>query len=686
MTGAGNHSDGPVDNGLIITAAALIWGLIVISAMGWRIARPVIKFARSATAMAAGDFRRRVRISTHDELEMLGNAFNSLGESVIQYEVALKRHAVMMAGMMEAARAASSSLDVKTCSRSIAKAVCVHLGAADAAVFIKDSNEGGLKVLGYHGHCQKAAWKRLANHSADSGGYLVLTESADGQNGTDALLVGVPLTTGADTIGAIVARFDNGAIRDDLKLGSMKSDLLVTYGIHAAAAIANAQMHSKTEKYSEVLEDWVEHLSAVMEVTNAISPTLNLDETLSELANSTAVAMGTDDCAIFLLDGDGKLIVRSCRDRRDVEISTLKIRPGELITGKAFAQRRHGSCSDLTKSLDPMIRSAAEYTGAKSIMSAPLIVEDQAIGAITVYNKNTHHFTPREVRLLTSIALHAAVIVRNAGQYTRQSSIAEQLQSTLVSEVPDSFMGLDFAGRYIPALDEARIGGDFYEVSVMPDGNVAVVIADVSGKGLMAAIHLAACKHMLKAMLFEYPDNPARALYELNNAMNHFFDLSFFMTVFCGVINPAKRNLTYVNAGHPPALLITENGKMQHLLAGTGMPVGSGQHCDYNMVNVDFNASDMLLLYTDGVTDAVTGHDAFGVEGVQKIAFKSTPCSPQALIDSIISALQQKDGAVNRDDIAMLAIAFNCHMQDRNETCGGPREQRYSISTHTFWN
>ncbi|MEN6357561.1 MAG: SpoIIE family protein phosphatase [Armatimonadota bacterium] len=669
------------------TAAATIWGLIVACAFGRRISRPAIKLARAATAMAAGDFRRRVDITTGDEMQTLGEAFNCLGESLIEHEILLKRQSEMMAGMMEAARSASNLLDVKTCGKSIASAACAHLGAADAAVFMKNNVDGGLKVLGSCGHAQKAAWKRLAGHAANSGGYLVMTEQNNDQPNAEALLVGVPLSAGSGTIGAIVARFESETNRDDLKLGSIKSDLLITFGINAAAAIVNAQMHSETEKYSGILEDWVEHLSAVMKVTNAISPSLNLREILTALARATSAVVDADDCAIYLLDDSGKLKLKSFCTKQQAKVSSESssgIKPGELITGRAFTLRHHAVCHDMTKSMDPKIRKVSERIGIQSTLSAPLIANNQALGAITLYNKKPHHFTAREIRLLTSIALHAAVIVRNAGLYTRQSSIAEQLQSTLISEAPESCMGLSFASRYIPALDEARIGGDFYDVFLLPDGNVAVVIADVSGKGLMAAIHLAACKHMLKAMLFEYPDNPARAFYELNNAMNHFFELSFFMTAFCGVIDPARKTLVYANAGHPPALLITENGKMQHLLAGTGMPAGSGQHCEYDMIRVGFDSSDALLLYTDGVTDALKDGNLLGVEGIQKMVFEAMPCSPQDMIEYICGQLRNEIGSTKKDDIALLAVAHGSAMQSRDAAFGGSREQRCSIATHTF--
>jgi len=108
----------------------------------------------------------------------------------------------MLAGMLEAERVASASLDARQCGKAIAKAVCAHLGASDAAVFRRDAVDGGIRLAGRSGQHHGADWKRLAAHSADSGDYLVVAEHDSGRNaGSEVMLVGTPLATGAETLG-----------------------------------------------------------------------------------------------------------------------------------------------------------------------------------------------------------------------------------------------------------------------------------------------------------------------------------------------------------------------------------------------------------------------------------------------------------------------------------------------------
>jgi|GEM_PF-1131406 len=649
---------------LAVSEITAIIGLAAAFVVGNRLVHSIRRLMLGAKALAVGDYRRRIRIETGDELESLGSSFNALGESLIGHETRLKEQAEMLAGMVEAARVASSSLDIKECGKAIAKSVCTHLGATDAAVFRKDKKNGGVEVIGQHGRRHRAAWKRLASHSADSGEYLLITELDPKQAGSDtpaeALLVGAPLATGSGSLGAIVARFGDGLTRDDLRLGSLRADVLIAFAVHCAAAVRNAELHLSTEAYSEVLEGWVEHVSAVLQVTDAISPNLDLDGALEALARATVSVVGADECAIFLPDRHGHLTVRSCYcgEARKIELYQLSLAPGESATGTAYTEKRSVTYYDASSSSDPLTRKLAEESRLKGILCTPLIVGEQAIGVITLYCFQPREFLQSEIQLMMSIALHAAVLIRNASLYTREASIAETLQRALMSEAPEECRGLGFASKYIPALNEARVGGDFYDVIPLPDGRVAVVIADVSGKGLMAAIHLAACKYMLKALVFTHPDNPAAVMTGLNESMNHYFQQSFFVTMFYAVIDPARGTLSYANAGHPPAFLITEKANMHTRLPSTGVPVGSGAACVYESRRIDVKPGDLLLLYTDGVTDAVRGGERLELEGLHRMVFQAGNCRASELVDSLCDQLECETGLPQKDDIALLAVSF----------------------------
>lgn len=670
----GELTETHLESVILVVIAATLLSLVVICIAGNRLSHPIRRLALAANAIAVGDYRKRVKIRTQDELQALAEALNSLGRSLARKEALMKLHAEMLAGMAEAARIASSSLHIEECGKAVAKVMCTHLGARDATVFRRKTGEEEVKPIGRCGKRTRSAWKLIARRVTDSGEQLMISErnatnKAD-QPGEDAYLVGVPLRSGESSIGAIVARFE-GCKRSEIEPGSVRGDLLSTFGIHAAAAIGNAEAYSASEEYSEVLEEWVDHLSSVMQVTDMISPSLTLDETLEALAKSTAAALNADLCSIFRPDQEGFLTLKACSRPDLAGHARAKFGPSDSEVAQAFAHKKSIACRDLRRSRFPASRKMAEVMGMRSSLSTPLVVEDRAIGAISVASSQPRQFMPREIRLLTSISLHAAVIVRNADLYTREFSIAESLQSNLVSEAPEECQGIRFATRYIPALEEARVGGDFYEVTPLPNGKIGIVIGDVSGKGLRAAIHLAACKYMMKPLMWANPNDPAAVLNVLNESLNYYFDGSFFVTIFYGVVDPETGEITYANAGHLPALLISNEGRMHSWLLGTGIPAGAGEKSHYENLHAHARRSDLLLLYTDGVTDVSSSKETLGIEGLEKLVFEAGDCTAKELVDSVCHRLLSDPEARQRDDMALLAASFENVNTPEIELSGG---------------
>lgn len=676
----------PGDAWLATTAAALALGIIVMFVAGNRIGCGIRRVTYVANAIAVGDYRRRAVALTRDELGALAKALNAVGDSLTEREAAMRKQADMLTRMADAARIASSSLDMRECGKAIAKAVCTHLGARDATVFRRRLLDGGVRVVGYCGRRCRSSWKLVANRAAESGDYLVISERSAPRaqpDAEEAFLVGVPLLSGEGPLGAIVARFDHTVNKNDLRLGSLRAEMLAAFGVHAAAAISNAEAYSETERQSEVLKNSVDQLSSIVRVTDAISPSLTLDETLAALARTTVAVLSVDVCGIFLPDRSGLLVVRGFYGIDGEVAVELRIRPGETETGLAFAEKRSVTRFDTRKARCRLTRQLSERIGMCGLLSTPLAVDDRAIGAITVCTSQPRKFAAREIELLESIAQHAAVIVRNAGLYTREASIAETLQSSLVFEVPEECRGLRMAGRYLPALDEARVGGDFYDVTPLPNDKIGVVIADVSGKGLSAAIHLATCKYMMKALMYAHPDRPAAVLYELNEALNYYFDVSFFVTMFYGVIDPVRGTIEYANAGHLPGLLVTRSGLMHTCLSGTGTPLGSGSECRYEARSVQVSPEDTLLLYTDGFTDAVRGGGFLGVEGLHRMVFDAGRCSVAELVQYLEDQLNTETGWSQRDDVALLAISFDSVAGPWGAASGGESEHSYCLPAQT---
>jgi serine phosphatase RsbU (regulator of sigma subunit) len=270
------------------------------------------------------------------------------------------------------------------------------------------------------------------------------------------------------------------------------------------------------------------------------------------------------------------------------------------------------------------------------------------------------------------------VVIANAKLFGREYQIAETLQSTLIGVVPERLGRLVFGHKYLPALDEARVGGDLFDVVTLPNGKVALVVADVSGKGIQAAVHTAMIRYMARAFLFQWPDSPAATLDLLNRAIFSYFGSKAIVTVFCAIIDPNTGWMAYANAGHPPAIALTRGGKQQVLFYRTGIPIGYSEDSEYDERELMLTPGDLLILYTDGIIEARHDRCVLTIEGLQDIVFKYAHLGPREMVEMVCEEAIQFANHDLRDDIAIIAAAlepvgdrWNVSSEQRDTSVGG---------------
>ncbi len=208
----------------------------------------------------------------------------------------------------------------------------------------------------------------------------------------------------------------------------------------------------------------------------------------------------------------------------------------------------------------------------------------------------------------------------NQAAYRREERIAEAFQESLLTRFSsDAFPGFSIQPVYFPALNEAAIGGDFYDVIALDGGKVAFVVADASGKGLAAAIRTAEVKYVLRALLWEDLD-PAQVIYRLNNFMcrtqeNNVSDLAFaFTALSLVVVDPSTDRAIAFSAGaENPFILKGATGEAKVATAGD-LPLGILPNSHFQGNELLFEKGDLLLLFTDGITEARNGNEFFGYE------------------------------------------------------------------------
>jgi len=378
--------------------------------------------------------------------------------------------------------------------------------------------------------------------------------------------------------------------------------------------------------------------------------------------------METKAASIRLIDRDhDELVIKAVHN-----LSTEYLGKGHILLSKAqidqVALSPKGYEYVRNMATDPRVQfpQESQREGIVSMLSAGMRYKGQTVGVIRVYTETEQTFSQFRIDLLKAVAAQAAAAIENtrlveetreAEALEKQVRMAADVQQRMLPQTPPKIPGLDLASIYVPSYD---LGGDFFDFIPLPDDNVGIVIADVSGKGVPASLIMASVRAFLRAQV----DN-VYYLYEIMRRINLMLcrdtKASEFVTLFYGVLDVRNRRLTYSNAGHPPALLL-RNGNITELPTDN-MVLGIDPNEPYAQRVIDLKKGDTLLLYTDGLPDARNFQDeTFGRQRVLE-SFKKvhpTPVTADTIAQAILWDLRRFVGLTKRtDDVTMLVAKIN---------------------------
>jgi PAS domain S-box-containing protein len=237
--------------------------------------------------------------------------------------------------------------------------------------------------------------------------------------------------------------------------------------------------------------------------------------------------------------------------------------------------------------------------------------------------------------------------------------IAAEIQQSFLPEIIPQITGFDISARSVMAKE---VGGDFFDVipfEIIPleKGTLGILIADVSGKGVPAALFMALSRIVVRVNALWHRD-PARAIYDANNVISQDSKAGMFVTLFYGILSEKHRTLTYVNAGHnPPVVFRSRDGSLEELMP-TGIVLGAVEHREYYSRTLDIGPDDLIVMYTDGITESINAREEmFGEERLYEIIRKSARLPSHEILAKILVAVQQFTGDVPQfDDITLMVI------------------------------
>jgi DNA-binding NarL/FixJ family response regulator len=235
-------------------------------------------------------------------------------------------------------------------------------------------------------------------------------------------------------------------------------------------------------------------------------------------------------------------------------------------------------------------------------------------------------------------------------------SEAARIQASILPKESPKLAGWDISARLQPARETS---GDFYDFIPLPNGNLGIVIADVTDKGMGAAMFMALSSTLIRTYALQYPTLPGFAMSIVNDRILSDTHGSMFVTAFFGVLEPHTGRLRYVNAGHPPPLMVSSTkGKPVDQLRATGMALGMVEKATWQQKVVKFSPGDVLLLYTDGITEAQNqdGED-FGDDNLFDVLLPRRSCSAEDLQNSVFEAVNHfTSNQATGDDIAVMVV------------------------------
>ncbi len=406
----------------------------------------------------------------------------------------------------------------------------------------------------------------------------------------------------------------------------------------------------------------------LLQIAQTISGTLDLDEILNHILNTVRTVIDYDAAGIFVLTredpfsrvGHRQQVIAGMASRgfdpRPPEDDEM-LRLGKGIIGHVIASGQPVVASDVR--VDPHYVEGRASTEAE--IAVPISLEGRVVGAVNLESDRRGAYGDRDLETLQFFADAAGISIQKAMLHREllekrrietQLQIAHDVQSRLLPTASPRLPGYDIAGVSIPTYD---IGGDYFDYLPLPGDRLGLVVADVAGKGIPAALIMATFRTLLRLSARFEPD-VAAAMRAVNRFLVESSSLPGFVTAVYGELDPGQGRFLYSNCGHNPPLVVRADGRLEQLTAG-GPFLGVFDAISYESDETRLAPGDVLVLYTDGVVDTSSaGGDEFGVARLAAVAHEARAEPAAAIIDRLVAATREFSGARSYDDDFTLLI------------------------------
>lgn len=416
------------------------------------------------------------------------------------------------------------------------------------------------------------------------------------------------------------------------------------------------------KKQNKDLQLAINELKVLNDVATAISSVQSVEEIIDQIVLKCIKHMGVKEGTISLLERNSdeqhfQTMVR----HQDSSSTMVPFRMDTSLKGWMLKHRTSLLSNDIQTDDRFKFASDVEYT-FKSILCVPLIVKGELIGYLAVFNKKGGPFTEEDRRLLSIIGSQSAQILENARLLEEEKTLlalqnelkmAGEIQRKLLPDNPPDISGFEMFAVNIPAKS---VGGDYYDFLDLPNHRLAFCIADITGKGMPAAMLMASLQATLRSQVL-VNEEPATCMTRTNKLLYRNTESTKFATMFYGTLDTETGILNYTNGGHDCPIVFRQGQPPVHLEA-TGLILGIFEESEYTKQQITLEPGDLLLLFSDGITEAMDPDmEMYGLERLQNLVNENSEKKVSELADIILKDIRSHAKRADQsDDITMMLI------------------------------
>jgi phosphoserine phosphatase RsbU/P len=417
-------------------------------------------------------------------------------------------------------------------------------------------------------------------------------------------------------------------------------------------------------------------LNLLLEATSLLHSQLPLDSVIGSMLDHAISITHADRGLLIEPDESGAMKVRFARGNKGDDLPVASLSPSQTAINQAIKKQSSVITEDLNLAgLDLKSAESVVVQGLRAVVAIPLYASSRSVGdtggdlkfgpllgVIYLDSRRIAAFSAIDRQILDALAVQAASILDNARlvekererqRLEQELSIARTIQQALVPHGLNDFPFMAVTGLHHPCTE---VGGDYFDVVPVDDDHTAFLIADVSGKGLGAALLTTMLQGALSGLAMG--SDPVKVFNHVNRFLCRHAEVGRYATMFIGIMS-RDGMLEYIKAGHPSPLLLRQ-GEVSELYTDGSFPVGLIPEADYTSARLQLQPEDTLVLFSDGVTEAENvNHDLFEVTNLSQALAGKKDVSVESLQQSVLDSVREfARGASQSDDLTLLVVRY----------------------------